>query len=92
MADVLDGYVMPPTPVLGDEIASVICGHDFIQELTEEEHAYFEHFVRSVLEAYGVPVSRVKDTDVAQLNTDRAPAADEVTGDAGSNPVVGASD
>lgn len=55
MSQALDGYVMPPTPVAGEEIASVICGHDLVQAMTEDEQAYFHSFVREVLRSFGVP-------------------------------------
>lgn len=58
MDDALDGYVMEPMPVVGDEVASVISGHDFIQALNEEEQAYFHSFVKEVLFSYGIPVRR----------------------------------
>jgi len=45
----LEGCVIPPTPDKIHAAASIICGHGFIQRLSEDEQAEFENFVRDVL-------------------------------------------
>jgi len=45
----LEGCVMPPMPDKIHAAASIICGHGFIQRLSEDEQAEFESFVRDVL-------------------------------------------
>jgi hypothetical protein len=46
----LSEYAIPPTATWEREAASIICGHAFIQRLSEEEHAEFEMFIRRVIQ------------------------------------------
>jgi hypothetical protein len=43
------GFIMPPTEKPTDLAASIICGHDIIQGLSEDDQAFFHSFVREVL-------------------------------------------
>lgn len=43
------GWPIPPSPKPWEEAAAVICGHDFIQEMTDDRQAEFHSFVREVL-------------------------------------------
>lgn len=45
----LDGHVMAPERPWEHQVASVICGHHFIQRLEGYDHDTFELFVREVL-------------------------------------------
>jgi hypothetical protein len=53
-------FVMAPNPKAWEQAASVICGHDFVQQWLPDEQAEFESFVREVLRSFG-PVSSQKD-------------------------------
>lgn len=46
----LSGYVMVPSKKASNQAASIICGHPFIQAISEEKQAEFEIFVRDVLQ------------------------------------------
>lgn len=46
-------FVMPPSPKVWEQAASVICGHDFVQQWLPDEQAEFHSFVREVLRSFG---------------------------------------
>jgi hypothetical protein len=93
----IDGYAMAPTPRVAQEAASIIAGHDLIQALSDDEQAYFEVFVREVLESLGYraslqPASPTAECPLCHGFTEpcgnsncpqlKAPASDAVAGDA----------
>lgn len=43
------GFVMEPTEPNWSHTASIICGHDLVQKMNEDEQATFHSFVREVL-------------------------------------------
>ena len=45
----LSGYAITPMPDRPTRAASIICGHDYVQRMTEEEQALFFLFVKEVL-------------------------------------------
>jgi hypothetical protein len=44
-----NGYVIEPMPSDFDMASSIICGHEVIQVLSEDQQALFEIFVKEVL-------------------------------------------
>lgn len=45
----LTGHIMEPEKDLASQAASIICGHDLVQRMSEHEQAQFELFVREVI-------------------------------------------
>jgi len=44
-----NGFIMEPSEKPIDLAASIICGHEVIQRLSEDDAAFFQLFVREVL-------------------------------------------
>lgn len=44
-AKVLEGYIMSPQPYWEEQAASIICGHDFVQRMSDDDAALFKAFM-----------------------------------------------
>jgi hypothetical protein len=54
-------FVIAPIPKAWEQAASIICGHDFVQQWLPDQQAEFESFVREVLRDFGGRVSTQKE-------------------------------